>query len=147
MVNFEHDKPVFLLWRDAKAPKAYNHLAILREQFSPEGPVPAKELTPAPQEGQESPVVPAEEPAKLRKDMTKANEARREKIEARWKDQFPIGVALTLFCLQQYGKTGKPVTQKEYEAALRQQGYDSLMIEAGEVFRKLMPPEILHRGD
>jgi hypothetical protein len=81
------------------------------------------------------------------KDMNRANEKRRENVEKRWKEQFSVGVAAAVFCLEQARKTGKPVTQKEYRAILRERGYDAFMVEAEEIFRKLMPPEALHRGD
>lgn len=79
--------------------------------------------------------------------MSKANEKKRSHTEARWKQQFSSGIAAALFCLEQYQRTGTPVTRKEYAAALRKQEYEPLMVEADGLFRALMPKEILHRGD
>lgn len=143
VVNFEHGKPAFLLPRYAHAPKPYNHLAVLREQFPVSGlPQPVAEK---PENLCAS--VPAETPSSGKKDMHKANEARFAKSEARWKEQFSLGVSAAVFCMEQYAKTGKAIEQKQYEDALKELGCGLLMSEADRIFRKTMPQDVLHRGD
>ena len=135
----------FLLRHHDKAPQPYGRHAFLLEKFPVDGPdaliASLMEKTAAPP----PPIV--EERRGPKKDMSKANDKRRENIEARWKEQFSVGVAAAVYCLEQHRKTGKPVTQKEYKKALLEHGYDAFMIEAEELFRKLMPSEALHRGD
>lgn len=134
----------FQLSRHDKAPKPYAQLAFLRDNFPMGGPETLIEslmqtITTAP-----PPIAPKS--SSSTKDMSRTNEKRHENMEARWKKQFSAGVAAAVFCLEQYQKTGTPVTRKEYEAALRKRGYESLLIEADALFRQLVPPEVLHRG-
>lgn len=134
----------FRLPRHDKAPQPYGRLTFLREKFPVDGPESLIELL------MKEMVVPppvAKGSRNSQKDMRSANELRRKNVEERWKSQFSIGVAAAVFCLEQQQKTGKPVTRKEYEAALKERGYALLMVEAESLFRKLMPPEVLHRGD
>lgn len=137
----EHD---FQLSRHAEAPKPYGYLAFLLENFPVDGP---ENLIEALTQNVAEPSSLAAENGKPKKDMTRPNEKRRERTESRWKEQFSVGVAAAIFCLEHYRETGNPVTREEYKAALRQQGCESLMVEADALFRKLMPPEVLHRGD
>lgn len=134
----------FQLSPHEKAPKSYSRLPFLRENFPVDGPETLIEALM--KEIAASPPV-AKESRSSKKDMSRANAKRHEKVDTRWKSQFASGIAAAHFCLEQHQKTGKPVTRKEYEAALRKQGYASLMVEADALFRKLMPPEVLHRGD
>lgn len=129
----------FQLSHPDAAPKPYGRLAFLRENFPEDGPESVIETL------MKKPAEPA--PPKGKKDMTKPNEKRRERTELRWKKQFSIGVAAAVFCFEHYQKTEKPVTRDEYKAALGERGYGLLMVEADELFRKIMPPEVLHRGD
>ena len=148
----EHD---FQLSRHDESPKPYVRLAFLLENFPVDGPQNLIEaLTrnvveplPVAAENVAAPSPVAPEDGKPKKDMTKANEKRREKTETRWKEQFSVGIATAVFCFEHYQKTGKPVIRDDYEAALIERGYAPLMIEADTIFRKLMPPEVLHRGD
>ncbi len=137
-------EPDFQLRHHENAPQSYNRLPFLREKFPVNGPdaliaslmekIAAAQPVAAKKRG--SP-----------KDMNRANEKRRENVEKRWKEQFSVGVTAAILCLEQYQKTGKSMTQKEYRAALRERGYEAFMVEAEEIFRRLMPPEALHRGD
>jgi hypothetical protein len=134
----------FKLSHYENAPKSYSRLPFLRERFPVDGPdalITSLMETIATSQ----PIAPKRRSSK--KDMHMPNEKRRENTEKRWKEQFSIGVAAAVICMEQYVKTGKPVTQKEYRAALRERGHEAFMIEAEELFRKFMPPEALRRGD
>jgi hypothetical protein len=134
----------FQLSRHDRDPKPYSGLAFLWENFPVGGPEKITETLL--EKAAASPPVAAEDHSP-KKDMASPNKKRRENTELRWKEQFSVGVAAAVFCLEQYQKTGKPVTKEEYKAALRAQGHDALMVEAEAFFRKLVPPEVLHRGD
>lgn len=143
-IEFSAAEYDFQLSHHDKAPKPYGRLAFLQQNFPLGGPealiAPLMEkmttAPPAPIESGNSP-----------KDMSKPNKTRRENVESRWKDQFSIGMAAAVFCMKQYQETGKPVPRKAYEAAIRAKGYRPLMVEADTLFRQIMPPEVLHRGD
>ena len=134
----------FQLSRHDKAPKPYAQLALLRENFPVDGP---ENIIKTLLEKTAAPPSTAAEERSPKKDMTQPNKMRREKSELRWKKQFSAGVAAAVFCLEQYKKTGNPVTKEEYNSALRAQKHDVLMVEAETFFRTLMPSEVLHRGD
>lgn len=134
----------FQLSRPDKAPKPYGRPAFLLDNFPVNGP---GNLIEALMQNVPEPSPIAAEEGKPKKDMTRANEKRREKTESRWKEQFSVGIAAAVFCFEHYQKTGKPVTRDDYMTALIERKYASLMIEADTVFHKLMPPEMLHRGD
>jgi len=159
VINFEHQKPMLLLQRDTNAPKPYNHLAVLREKFPVSNPI--ADTSPSPANTEKLPLgpvggngatseaepVPAEPIVKPKKDMSNPNTKRLEKSEGRWKDQFSLAVTLTKFSLERYAETGKPVTKREYKAMLVREKLPALMVEAETIFRKVMPQEILDRGD
>jgi len=159
VINFEHQKPMLLLQKDANAPKPYNHLTVLREKFPVGNPV--ADTSPSPANAEKLPLEPAggdnvsseaepilsESTVKPKKDMSNANTKRSEKSEERWKDQFSLAVTLTKFCLERYAETGKPVTKREYNAMLASEKLPALMVEAEAIFRKIMPQEVLDRGD
>jgi hypothetical protein len=134
----------FQLSRHDGAPQPYGRLAFLRENFPVGGPEKITEELP---EKAVTPPSVAAETRSSKKDMASPNKKRRENSELRWKEQFSVGIALALFCAEQHRKTGKPVTREEYRAALRKEGLPPLMAEAEVIFRKLMPLELLHRGD
>jgi len=141
----------FQLGHHENAPQPYRHSAFLRENFPVDGPdtliASLMEKISVSSPITEEAIGPKKNMSKAKKDMRSANETRRENVEKRWKEQFSIGVVAAVFCLEQHRKTGKPVMQKEYRAALQKHGLASFMVEAEELFRKLMPPEVLHRGD
>jgi len=159
VINFEHQKPTLLLQKDASAPKPYTHLTVLREKFpvgnliadTPPSPANAEKLPrePTGEDGVSSEAEPilSEPTVKPKKDMSNANTKRSEKSEERWKDQFSLAVTLTKFCLERYAETGKPVTKREYNAMLASKKLPTLMVEAEAIFRKIMPQEVLDRGD
>jgi len=137
----------FLLRRHDKAPQPYGRHVFLLERFPVDGPDALIASLMEKVAVSPPPPITEERRSPPKKDMSKANAKRRENTEARWKEQFSVGVAAAVFCLEEFRKTGKPVTQKEYKAALQERGHGAFMIEAEELFRKLMPPEALHRGD
>lgn len=140
VINFEYNKSTLLLQRDRQAPKSHNQLTILREQFPISGiPQPTVETLAACEP------VPTNASSK-KKDMDKATKAHRDNSNLRWKEQFAVGVAAAVFCMDKYQSNGKPVEKKEYEAALREMKMGQLMDEADRIFRKLMPRVVLNRG-
>lgn len=150
-IEFSAVENDFQLRHHDKAPHPYSQPDFLRENFPVDGPdkliEALMEKLSVPSPITEKASSPKKEMSKAKKDMSRANEIRRENVEKRWKEQFSIGVAAAVFCLEQYRKTGKPVLQRDYSAALKERGGASFMIEAEELFRKLMPSEVLHRGD
>lgn len=142
-VRFIVTESDFDLKSPANAPKAYPNPAFLLEYFPEEGPKSRAEAILA--EISASKNIPTKQKDKNK--MGKANEKRLANTEARWKEQFALGIKASLYCMEQHQQTGKPVTRKEYETMLTRRCNGSFMVEAGRIFREIMPPEILHRGD
>lgn len=134
----------FNLKPKADTPAPYARLPFLKEQFPPEGP--EKCIATLMRQVVESQTT-AKPKASAKNNLERANDVRQNNAGERWKKQFSSGIAATLFCMEEYRKTGKPVTRKEYTAALNADGHAPLMVEAEGFFRNLLPKEMLHRGD
>jgi len=142
-INFIVTECDFDLKIPTNAPKPYPNPAFLLEHFPEEGPQARTEAILA--EIAASKSIPVKQKDKNK--MGKANEKRLANTEARWKEQFALGIKAALYCMEQHQQTGKPITRKEYETMLTHRCNGSFMVEAGRIFREIMPPEILHRGD
>lgn len=64
----------------------------------------------------------------------------------KWEKYLSTAVRLTIYCLEEYKRTGKPVTQAEYEAERKRLELTSMADRAERAFRKAMPQEVLERG-
>ena len=142
-VNFIVTKGDFDLKIPANAPKPYPNPTFLLDHFLEKGPQARAETILAEIATRKS--IPTKQKDKNK--MGKANEKRLTNTEARWKEQFSLGIRAALYCMEQYQQTGSPVTCKEYETMLTRRCNGSFMVEAGRMFREIIPPEILHRGD